>query len=296
MTLDGYDWDDLRVFLAVVREGSLSRAAKALGMSQPTVGRRLSTLEDTLGPLVERTAGGCVPTEHGAALVPLVEQMRGAADGIRRVVTSADRSLQGLVRVATGEMIGRVLARHAGSLVAKAPGLQLEVVVGMKEVNLVRGDADIALRSRRPTSDHLVARKLPPAPRAIYGSPAYISAHPEALDERRYEACRWIGLDSEANTPSTRFLAKKLKRPPELRFGATSLILEAIAAGAGLGVMGIIAGGDDPRLQRVSEPLDDVSIQGFIVMHSRSRRIPRVRFVADEISARLQELNASSAG
>ncbi|MEM9491090.1 MAG: LysR family transcriptional regulator, partial [Myxococcota bacterium] len=206
-----FDWDDLRVFITVLQQGSLSRAANELGMSQPTVGRRLSAVEDALGgPLVERTPGGCHATAHGAMIAPLVEQMRAAADGVKRLASTARRDLEGTVRVAVGEMLGRRIARHSSEIVAGAPGLRLELVVGMERVNLSSGDAEIALRGRKPTSPQLYARKLGRAPWAIYAAPTYVDAHPEALDERRYQACRWASLDdSLGHLKSSRWLAER---------------------------------------------------------------------------------------
>ena len=285
--LQGFAWDDLRVFLAVIEQGSLSRAAESLGMSQPTVGRRLDALEEALdGPLIERTSQGCVPTEAGAMLAPLVERMRAAADGIKRAAATARRDIAGTVRVAVGELIGRLLARHADQIIAGAPGLRLEIVVGMARVSLGRGEAEIAIRAKKPESRQLYARKLPRSPFAVYGAPSYVDSHPVASDERRYRACRWASFDdSLAHLRSARWLADRLAAPePSLRFSTSSLILEAAASGAALAVLPVYVGDDDPRLIRLEGPLEDLYYDGWLVTHTSSRRLPRVRWVADRIA------------
>ena len=287
MSKSAFAWDDLEVFLVVIEQGSLSRAAEHLGMSQPTVGRRLDALEEALGgPLVERTAQGCVPTEAGAVLAPLVQRMRSAADGVKRAAATARRDIAGTVRVAAGELIGRLLARHAAAIVAGAPGLRLEVVVGMAQVSLGRGEAEIAIRSERPKSRQLYARKMPRSMFAVYGAPAYVDAHPAATDERRYSQCRWASFDeSLAHVRSARWLAQKLASPePSLRFSTSSLILEAAASGAALALLPTYIGDDDPRLIRLEGPLEDLYYDGWLVTHTSSRRLPRVRWVADRVA------------
>ncbi|MEM9190945.1 MAG: LysR family transcriptional regulator [Myxococcota bacterium] len=293
MTSIGQDWDDLRVLLAVLEEQSLSKAGHRLGLSQPTVGRRLTELEDRVGtPLLERTTKGCVPTELGGALLPMLETMRQATDGMEQLLRSAGRSLAGRVRIACGEVVGRALARDLGRIVAGVDELQIEVIVGMKTVNLERGDADIAIRNRPPTQPNLRSRRVGRGHYAIYGAPRYVEQHPEAWTDARFEACRWVGFNEEQSVASARWLATKLDRPPSVRLSHTGLILEAVAAGAGLAVTSERAGNADPRLVQVSDRIEELSFDSLLVMHARSHRIPRVRFVADQLARHLSTTDA----
>ncbi len=281
-------WDDLRIFAAVAAHGSFSRAAAALGTSQPTVSRRIEALEQTLGgQVLERTSGGCVLTALGTAILPRTEQMRGAADEITRLAVNTGRDLAGKVRIACGELPGRLLARHVDRIVDGAEGLELEIVVGMAAVNLFSGEAELALRSVRPDSDQLYARKIWSAKMGIYASPGYLAVNPDAAGERLYSACRWIGLsEHKAELPTSRWLAARLPTGrPALRFATSGLILEACASGHGLALLPHFIGEPDPRLVRVGPYLDDFQMQMLMVMHASVRKLPRVRWVADRLVA-----------
>ncbi len=286
MTDASEDWNDLRVLLAVLEERSLSRAARRLNVTQPTIGRRLDELEARApGLLVERTPRGCTPTPLGASLLPMLTTMRHAADGVNQSMQSAGRSLQGKVRVACGEVVGRKIAGALPRITAAAPDLALEIVVGMKNVNLERGDADIAIRNRPPTGANLHYRKVSSAQFAVYGAPSYLSAHPAALTDDRFAACRWVSFNEEQqDVPTYRWLRQHRATAPEIRLSHTSLIIEAVAAGAGLAALSVIAADADPRLAPASEPIDALGFDVLLVTHARSRRIARVRFVADRLA------------
>ncbi len=280
-------WDDLRLFAAAVATGSFSKAARKLGVSQPTVGRRVEALEAVLGgPLLERTAGGCRPTALGEAIAPLADRMNAAAKGVERVALTVQRDLAGVVRIAAGELIGRYLARHSWRVTAGAPGLVLEIDARMGMANLFAGEAEIALRNIRPDSDQLYARKLWRNPFAAFGAPAYVEANPAARDERRWTACKWASFTrAQAGTPSARWLAQRVEEPePSLRFSASSLILEAVAAGAGLAMLPTFVGEDDPRLIRLSGPFDSLAFDLWMVAHPSARRRPRVRWTMDRLA------------
>lgn len=287
----GLAWDDLRILLAVLETRSLSRAAEELGTTQPTVGRRLDALEEAMGELlVERGPHGSAPTILGAAMLPALQAMRRAAEGAEQVRSSAQRSLAGRVRVACGEAVARIVAARAASLLEGAPGLELEMVSGLDFVNLERGDADLAVRNRAPTQESLRARRLRRESFTIYASPGFLRAHPEASGPERYERCPWVGFDGpSAHAASQRWLYERLPKPPRLRLSNTSLIIEAVAAGAGLAILGASVGDADPRLVRVGPPIDELAFDVFLVSHVRTRRVPRVRYVAEVLAALLTE-------
>ncbi|MFN3199457.1 MAG: LysR family transcriptional regulator [Bradymonadia bacterium] len=283
--LSAASWDDLRTFLAVVRTGSLSRAAEALGITQPTVGRRLDRLEEAFDfPLIRRTTQGCTATARGARLVPLVERMREAADGVARVASSTSNDLQGVVRIAVGDLMARHIARHLPTLLADAPGLRVEVVSGLDFVQLERGEADIAIRNRAPEGDHWVKRPMPASPYAIYGSQAYAEMHPDAFDdEKRWSTCAWVSFERGRTTATSTFIQARATHPPVVGFSNSLLILEAAACGMGLTMLPMWLGDDDPRLCRVSDPLPDFEMRGFLVMHPSARRLRRVRWMASQL-------------
>ena len=283
--IDGLSWDDLRVLQAVAHTGSLSRAAAELGLTQPTVGRRLDRLEQALGvPVVRRTSQGCHLTDRGGALLPMIERMQAAAEGVQRVAASASNELEGVVRVALGPLMARHVARHLPWLLGEAPRLRLEVLAGMDFVRLERGDADLAMRTRAPEGDDWVARPMPPSRYAAYGSRAYADAHPEACTDARWERCRWVSFPAESSSPSAQLLRTLRGPPPEVGLSSSLLVVEAVAAGTGLGLLPTWCGDDDPRLERLSEPIDDFGIGGFLVVHPSARRLERVRWVARRLT------------
>ncbi|MCB9671088.1 MAG: LysR family transcriptional regulator [Alphaproteobacteria bacterium] len=285
-------WDDLRVLLAIARTGSLGRAATELGLTQPTVGRRLDRLEEAIGvPLVRRTARGCELSERALALLPLVERMQEAADGVTRIASSAHNDLAGLVRVATGDLPARFLARRLPELLGGAPGLRLEIVSGAGFVSLERGEADIAVRTVAPAGDGWVVHRLGTVPYAVYAAPAYVASHPEVLRPEGQREAAWVGFGAGSTLRSARWLRDFLGREPDVAFSASLLVLEGAACGAGLAVLPVYVGDDEPRLRRIGPPLEGLGFDSVLVVHPSSRRLPRVRWVAARLREVLQRAN-----
>ncbi|MEM9487980.1 MAG: LysR family transcriptional regulator [Myxococcota bacterium] len=281
------DWNDLKIFHAVLNSGSFSAAARNLGMSQPTIGRRVRALEERFGePLVQRTPDGCMATMRGEMLLPLVELMQTTADRVERLVQSADIELCGLVRIASAGFMGRLLAQHLTCLRAESPQLEIELVIGFGYINLDRGDADIAVRVERPQRGNLYARKLGTTYYAVYGAPGYIDAHPAAHSEQRYRECSWISFDEErAHIPSARWLSDKLNGlSPVIHGSNSSLIVDAASTGAGLAVLPSFVGDEHPGLVRVSPPLEELPYDIWLLTHRDSRQTTRVRRVTESIA------------
>src|SRR5204863_2962256 len=168
------DWDDVRVFLAVARHGSLRAAGRALGLSQPTIGRRLAAFEAAFGgpALFDRLPEGLRLNTAGAALLPAAEHLESAALSLERRRAAASPALSGTVRVSVGEWAARFLARHlSGSSAADlAPGITLELVESPEMANLARRDADLAVRHGHtiPNTTNLYVTKLGAIGCAVY--------------------------------------------------------------------------------------------------------------------------------
>ena len=290
-------WDDLHLLWVVIEHGSLTQAARVLGTTQPTVGRRLSALEERLGaPLVERSVSGCAPTELARLLLPMIGQMHAAAEGVLRAQRLTHNTLEGVVRIACGELIGRMLARHLHALVAEAPRLRVEVLAGQEVLNLARGEADVAVRAVHPEGDHWVTRKMKPTPYGIYASPAFLQSAPAARDPvARLAQCRWLTFcGHQRHMPSARWLdARRDEDAPTLCFDRSSLIVEAAASGAGLALLPMIVGDDDARLVRVDEA-EGLSVSGWLVMHPSAARLPRVRHVARWLGQLMGDVRGSA--
>jgi DNA-binding transcriptional LysR family regulator len=167
------EWSDVRVFLAVVRAGTLGGAARALRISHPTVGRRIRTLEQATGhTLFQRTADGFVPTEEGAAIVSLAEQMEESALAMERRLAGQEQRLQGTLRISCADWFGAYVLPPIIDDYAKAyPHVELEILTGTRLFSLAQREADIAFRIVPFDAPDVVQRRLISLP---YG--AYVAA------------------------------------------------------------------------------------------------------------------------
>jgi molybdate transport repressor ModE-like protein len=289
------NWDDLRLFAAIAAEGSLSAAARRLKLSQPTMGRRLQALEERMGAkLLERLGGGpggnYVLTPKGAELLPLVERMVEAGEAIERARPDFAEDATGTVRVASGPLTIRFIARRLPELLYALPGIEIELCSSYSPINLSRREADIALRNRRPEEGRLAMRALPQPSYAVFGAKTYVARHPMAATAARYEECRWIGFDdTRGHSESLLWLTAKIGRAPHVRCSNASAILDALIAGAGLAVLPCFLGAEEPALVQLTAPIDDLDREGlWLVLHEDMRDRPRVRLVADRIAALFQ--------
>ena len=285
-------WDDLRLFAAIAAEGSLSAAARRLKLSQPTMGRRLQALEERMGAkLLERMGAGpgghYVLTSKGAELLPLVERMVAAGEAIERAQPDFAEDATGTVRVASGPMTIRFIARRLPELLDALPGIEIELYSSYSLINLSRREADIALRNRRPEEGRLAMRALPQPSYAVFGAKTYVARHPVAATAGRYEACRWIGFDeTRGHSETLLWLAAKIGRAPHTRCSNASAILDTLMAGAGLAVLPCFLGAEEPTLVQLTAPIDDLDREGlWLVVHEDMRDRPRVRLAADRIAA-----------
>lgn len=286
------NWDDLRLFAAIAAEGSLSAAARRLKLSQPTMGRRLQALEQRMGAkLLERTQGGpggsYVLTPKGAELLPLVERMVEAGEAIERARPDFGEEASGTVRIASGHLTIRFIARRLPELLDGLPDIEIELYSSYSTANLSRREADIAIRNRRPEEGRLVMRSLPQYSYAIFGARSYVAAHPEAASEARYESCRWIGFDdTRGRSESFEWLCARIGRVPQIRCSNASNILNALLTGAGLAVLPCFIAAEEPTLLQLTAPIEDLDREAmWLVIHEDMRDRPRVRLVADRIAA-----------
>ena len=166
------DWDDLRVFLTLAREGSLTMAAKRLGVSHPTVARRVHALEERIGArLFDRLPDRFVPTSAGEELLDDAEMMERAAESIGRRSAGLTDTARGVVRISAGEAMTTLLARHMPSLRASLPEIKFEIATSHMLANLSRREADLMIREQVPELADIVARKLGRVAYAIYTAP-----------------------------------------------------------------------------------------------------------------------------
>lgn len=174
-----FDWDDVRFFLAVGREGNLARAATTLGLDATTVGRRIGCLERELGArLFDRTARGFTLTAAGRRLLPRAEGMEREALALDLDLAGEDQKLEGRVRLTSTEMIAtRFIAPFLARFHERYPGIHLDLWCTNRDVDLGRREADIALRLSRPRQDDIVVKKLLSIELGLYASEDYVERH-----------------------------------------------------------------------------------------------------------------------
>jgi len=278
-----FDWNDVRYFLAVARAGSLASAGRALGVDQSTVGRRLAALEAATGQtLLERTPRGLAPTAAGKRVLASAEAMADAA-GDFSVGANSDDAAADHVRIATTDSLAEHFVVPALAGVRKRhPHLTLAVQIAWASVNLLRGEADIAVRLIKPSHPRLVAKKVADFALRAYAARSYLLARGMPRSELRgHDVLAYTeaagtqlhiaGLDaSDANVA--------------LASNNGTALLRAARAGMGVAELPSYVGDPDPLLERVcAEHERRYSV--YVVTHDQRRRARSVRLVSDAIAA-----------
>jgi DNA-binding transcriptional LysR family regulator len=295
-----FDWNDLKYFLAVARHGSTIAAAKALGLSQSTIHRRLEELQKRLGArLVTRQPAGYRLTELGKDLLDYAERVEDTAVAFHRRLAASETEPTGTVRVTCPEALGSRLMRSGliEKFNARYPKLRVEFVMSDKVVDLAKGEADVAFRATVPSDPTLFGRKISPSPWAVYASKTYVARHGgidgiEDID--RHAVVRYDG--ALRLHPAARWLQKVAPNAPAAARGAgLPAILMAAKSGAGVAVMPVIVGDQEADLVQLFGPIPDLPSDIYLLMHEDMKGTPRVRaffdFVISELAALRPILN-----
>ena len=263
------DWNDLKVFLALDREGSARAAAARLSTSHSTVLRRLDTLETALSTrLFDRTPDGLVLTAAGARLSEKAQRIEAEMLDAQRDLSGTDVRLQGPIRLTLPPIVAQyLLLPHLARFRALYPDITLDIVPTDAFADLNRRDADLAIRFSETPADHLVGRRLPPFHDAIYAAPGDPPPH-------------WIGWSDE-DAFRRRIRATPFARAP-IAWAFPGLELQAAAArdGLGMALLPCIMGDSDPRLVRLPGSGTYPTLPGWILTHPDLRRMERVRVLA----------------
>ena len=285
------DWHLFRSFLAVIREGSLSGAARALGMTQPTVGRQVAALESALEvSLFTRSLEGLAPTESALQLVPAAEAMGAAAAAALRIASGEAVEERGTVRITASEIMGaEVLPSILTRFRSRHPHVALELALTNRNEDLLRGDADIAVRMVRPTQGALVARRLGRIDIGLFAHRNYLKTHPAPQSVEDLARHALIGFDRDASYAR---LAERLEFPFHreafaLRCDSDLAQLAALRAGFGIGVCQLGIARRDRHLVPVLPSALVFPMEAWLVMHRDLRASRRVRLVYDHLGAEL---------
>jgi DNA-binding transcriptional LysR family regulator len=285
-------WELYRSFLAVMREGSLSGAARELGMTQPSLGRHMRELEDALGvPLFARSPQGLTPTDMAHALMPHAQTMASASAALRRAVTTQQDAIAGVVRITASEVIGaEVLPPMLADFRQQHPGIVIELSLSNQAEDLLRRDADIAIRMVRPTQAALVARQVGNIALGFHAHKHYIQANgrPKTMADLSKHAL--IGFDREtAYIRSMRPAGMPYTRESfSLRTDNDMAALAAIRAGFGIGVCQVGLARRDPALVRLFPELA-INMDTWVVMHEDQRRSAPARALFSHLAEALIE-------
>lgn len=274
------DWSDVRIFLAVIRGGSFGEAARTLGVSHPTVGRRIKALEqEAQQPLLRRTSDGLVLTDAGDAVLALAESMENSALAMERRLAGNDERLEGILRISSAEWFaGHVLAPVLVELTRRHPAVVPEVIASYRLLNLSRREADVAFRLVPFSEPDIVQRRLMSIPYGLYGSAATVSA--------MQEDPATVGLIL-MNTAQSHFpdVAWLLDRFPSSRrvFTSTSRAVQAqmCLSGMGIAVLPRPLGDAVAGLQRIDMPDQPPGRDIWVGYHHDLRHMDRLRAMLD---------------
>ncbi|MEP6875783.1 MAG: LysR family transcriptional regulator [Burkholderiales bacterium] len=289
MTTRTIGWELYRSFLGVLTEGSLSGAARALGITQPTVGRHIAALEQELGiVLFTRSQTGLLLTEAAAALRPYAQAMESTVAALERAAGSqgGDGVVQGVVRVSCSDVIGvEVLPLVIAQLREAHPDLKIELVLTDRVQDLLRREADIAVRMVQPKQEQLVARRIGRIDVGLHARHDYLDRHgtPRNLGDLARHST--IGYDQL--TPYLRQAEKSLKGLRRdlfsLRSDSNLAQLALIRAGAGIGMCQVPLARRDGNLVRMLPKMISLPLETWVTMHEDLRGSPRCRVTFDAL-------------
>jgi len=280
------DWDDLKTFLAIARHGTLSAAARALKVSQTTMGRRLDHLQGRAGAtLLERTPAGFRLTSTGSAILGEVERMEQAAHALERVIAGEDQRLEGLVRVTTVDSLAaHVLTSGLAGLQAKHPGIVIELITDNRSLSLARREADIAIRLGRFEAHETVVRKIGEMAFAPYAAPAYLDRQGTPDWAMGAPGHRIVRVqDDLLDTPDARWFADRTGRAePALLANSREVQLRGVAAGLGLGNLPCYLADARPDLVRLDAG-PSLAREIWMGVHRDTHHAPRIVAVQDAL-------------
>ncbi|MGC0154921.1 LysR family transcriptional regulator [Chromobacterium vaccinii] len=287
----GPQWDDIRHFVALAARGSLSGAARALGVEHSTVARRVEALETALGiRLFDRLPGGWTLTAEGEALAEQARRLDDEAQAFARMALGV-ASLDGTVRISAPPVLAsHLLAPRLASMHARWAHLNLEIIGESRDANLARREADLAVRLSRPSAPGLTARRVGEMHFGLYAAPEY-ARRPEA-------EWAFLGYDeSLERTPQQQWLDRVAgRRRFVFRSNDLASLLHAARAGLGVAALPHFLAAGDKSLLALPAPDDAPARPLWLAIHPDVRRSPRVRLAADLLSELFEQAQAELSG
>jgi DNA-binding transcriptional LysR family regulator len=291
------DWNLCRSCLAVLQEGSLSGAARALGSTQPSIGRHIAALEAHLGqPLFIRSPSGLQPTALALRLQPAMQAMATAAQQLARTAEGDARSGQATLRITASQIVGaEVLPAILARFRALHPHVTLELSLNNRQEDLLHGEADLAVRMARPTQQALVSRKLGRVDIGLFAHRNYIQRHGMPASLQDLAGHTLIGFDRDPVVLRQEQAQGMSLNREMFQFRSDSDVAQMNALRAGLGIGGMQWGlaRHDPELQAVLPQALRFDLDMWLVMHEDLRRLPAAQALFKHLSAELSAYAAS---
>ena len=286
-----FDWNRARAFLVTAEEGSLSAAARALGTTQPTVGRQISALEEELSiVLFERVGLGLELTPTGLDLLEHVRLMGEAASRVSLTASGQSQNIEGTVCISASEVFSVFLLPPIIAKLRKIePKINIEIIATNETSDLRKREADIALRNFRPTQPELIAKKIKDVSARLYATPNYLNSinNPTSVDD--LQRANFISFDNTGmlmNELNNRGMTLTKKNFPLL--SENYLVhWELVKQGLGIGIMPEDIGDAEPLVQQVLPRLKAITFPIWLTTHRELNTSRRVRMVFDLLAEEL---------
>jgi len=283
-----FDWNQARAFLVTAERGSFSAAARALGQTQPTLSRQVAALEAALGvTLFERIGKSLALTETGQRLLDHVRAMAEGAGRLSLAASGQAQSVEGHVTISASDMMAAyVLPDLVARLRAQAPGIVLTILAANQISDLLRREADIALRHQRPAQAELIARRLPDGRARLYAHPDYLARIGWDGDPARLAGADFIGSEPiEASIAPLRAWGLPV-RPEQFVLTTNSAVVawELVRAGRGIGLMDVSVAEATGGAVTVFDGDPPLTFETWLVTHRELHTSPRIRLVFDLIA------------
>lgn len=298
--LGRFDWDDLRILMAVDEAGTLLGAARALALSHTTVLRRLDRAESVLGAkLFRRQKGMLVRTVAGHEVLARAGRIRSEIVALTRAARASDAALAGSVRLAAPPGLAtHILIPRLSEFMRSHPKIQVVLHTDLDFSAMLRGDADVGIRISSPLTDQLDLRRVCDCAFALYAVPKLAAATARAFELGGSSRIRYIAFDDNfISFPEDRWIRDMFgSAPPILRANTTTAILAAARSGLGVAALPCYLGDEEPALCRVRTPLSGPVAGVFVVTRREQRGVARVRALVDFLVNVLADGRAILAG
>lgn len=286
-----FDWNQVRSFLATVEEGSLSAAARVLGLTQPTLGRQVAALEADLGvTLFERVGKALVLTGAGHELLAAVRAMGQAAGQLSLAAAGQSQAVEGLVRLTVGDAVATyMLPRMLGRLAAIAPGIEVEVIVSNALSDLRRREADIAIRHLRPTEPDLIARLVRDSVARLYATPSYLARQGRPTSAAALKGALIVGIDrSERLLEVLRAQGLAVERRNFRHYTNNTVVgWEMVREGLAIGIMMEEIAALTPGVELILPEFRPIPVPLWLTTHRELNTSRRIRLVYDFLAEEL---------